>query len=126
MTGDTGAPDASGDRPPRTVESQFADRGEAPLDAAAAALLDVLSKTADEDETAGVWTTAAGLFLLTRPVLDLRLPALARECDLPLPSVLALIAQALFGLTLPLDAASAAWVGGDAEPRPLEEHEAAS
>jgi hypothetical protein len=124
MPGDANAPGASGDKSFRTAESQVADRQAAPSDAAAAALLDALSKPSDDDEAAGVWTAAAGLFLLTRPVLDLRLAALAHECGLPLPSVLALIAQALFGLTLPLDAASAAWVG-DAEPRRLEEHEGA-
>jgi hypothetical protein len=63
-------------------------------------LLDSLSKGAgvrgavqpDSKET-----RAAGIFLLTRPLLDLNLPALARQADVPLPALLAGIAAGIFG-----------------------------
>jgi hypothetical protein len=77
----------------------------------AAALFRELVRTSQMDVEGGTVTTAGGLFLLTRPVLDVRLPALAREVSAPLECVLGRIACSLFELQVPLDAASAFWVG---------------
>ncbi len=57
-------------------------------------------------------TRAAGLYLLARAVNDLRLPALARECDVALAPLLAGLAVKWLGQPLPQDEAGMLWSGG--------------
>jgi hypothetical protein len=63
---------------------------------------------------AGAETRGAALFLLARPLLDLRLPGLARAREVPLPPLLAALAGSWLGLEPPFDAATALWVGAPA------------
>jgi hypothetical protein len=56
-------------------------------------------------------TQAGGLFLLLRALIDTRLPALARQSDVPLPPLLGALAIKLFDLRAPFDVATSLWVG---------------
>jgi hypothetical protein len=76
----------------------------------------VATVTAD----AGDSTAAAGLFLVTRAMLDVRLHVLAREADVPFEPLRAALAAVWLDLSPPFDAATALWVGSSPEgPAPV-------
>lgn len=79
---------------------------------AAAPLLQYLVAPAVSDG-AGEMTSLGGLFLLTRPVMDVKLPFLAREAGIPLASVLSIVARALFRTEPPFDGPGGFWIGSD-------------
>jgi len=70
------------------------------------------TKTAPLAES-GETTPAAGLYLLSRAVLDLRIPALARQSSVALPALLGALAVKWLNLEIPLDASATPWTGTD-------------
>jgi hypothetical protein len=65
---------------------------------------------ADLDER-GSLTSGAGLYLMTRAILDVGLPGLARMYGVPWPALLAGVATAWLGLDEPFDQPTLAWTG---------------
>jgi len=61
----------------------------------------------------GVPAPAAGIFLLARAVIDLRLPALANRFGVPLAPMLAALGAKWLGAPLPADAPTALWAGAE-------------
>jgi hypothetical protein len=75
-----------------------------------------------EIEAKGDWSRFAGIFLLTRPITDMRLHLLAVRAGVPWEPLLMALAVKLFGIALPLDEAIRLWVGSaDAELGDLQE-----
>jgi hypothetical protein len=113
------APEPLGDviaTPPAAVLTEVVSRA---VDAAGAhgpdavALMHALVAPVAADH--GVWSSYAGIYLLTRPIADLRLERLATEAGVPWTSLLAALAMKLFGATPPFDAPTRLWIG-DSEP----------
>jgi hypothetical protein len=77
---------------------------------AAAPLLQRLVNPATDD-AAGELTPWGGLFLLTRPVMDIKLPMLARDAAIPLGSVLSIVARTLLSADPPFDGPTRFWIG---------------
>jgi len=74
----------------------------------------VEARASPEEE--GEPAQAAGVFLLVRAVLDVRLPALARQFGVPLEPLLGGLAIKWLGVPLPFDQALSLWAGTD-DPR---------
>ena len=70
-------------------------------------------------DAAGELTPYGGLFLLTRPVSDVKLPMLARDAAIPLASVLSIVARTLFSAEPPFDGPTRFWIGSS-EPDVLQ------
>ncbi len=88
-------------------------------DDAAALLRALVSARATDD---GVRSSFAGIFLLTRPIADLRLDRLAERAGVPWPPLLAALATKLLGAAPPFDEALQVWIGAsEAGPAPLAE-----
>jgi hypothetical protein len=81
------------------------------MGAAARALLHALLAATPAKRQAGDATAGAGLYLLTRVLEDVRVPALARAHEVPFAPLLAGLAAKWLGLEAPFDAASALWIG---------------
>jgi hypothetical protein len=84
---------------------------------AAAALFHAIVQAAGLGDAAGESAPAAGLYLLTRAVLDVRLEALAARCGVPFIPLRAALAMRWLRLAPPFDTATALWTGG-VEPDP--------
>lgn len=78
---------------------------------AATELLRTLLRTTAEADDAGEATSGAGLYLLTRALLDVKLPAIAVATGVPLSPVLGAMAMRWLGLSAPFDGPTTEWVG---------------
>jgi hypothetical protein len=79
-----------------------------PLAKELAKALDALSSDLDER---GVPTSGAGLYLLSRVILDVGLPGLAKVHNVPWPALLAGVATARLELEEPFDQPTLTWTG---------------
>ncbi|MCE3603659.1 hypothetical protein LXA47_08570 [Massilia sp. P8910] len=92
----------------------------------ALALLEALLGARGPGSEADQASATAGVFLLTRAVSDLRLPALARQAGVALAPLLAALAAQWSGSDLPAGLATALWCGaGPADPADLDDAGAA-
>lgn len=83
----------------------------------------VRALTMRESVAGGVRSSHAGLYLLARPIADLRLDRLAERAGVPFAALLAAVAMKMLGVTRPFDEALLPWLGApDAEIGGLEEH----
>jgi hypothetical protein len=76
-------------------------------------LLRALVSVRPESDESGALTHAAGVFLLARAVLDVRLPASARQFGIPLPPLLSGLAIKWLGRPWPCDQATSLWAGAE-------------
>ena len=78
---------------------------------ALAVLRAVVAVTTGAEERPANLTPNGGLFLVVRGVLDVRLPALARDADVPFDLLLAGLAAEWFDVKPPYDVPTAVWIG---------------
>lgn len=91
-------------------------RGIEAVQAAGPAALELLSelvKATSAVDQGGDLTPGAGLFLLARGILDVKLSALALDAGVPLAPLLGALAMKWLGLAPPFDGPTALWVGAE-------------
>jgi len=94
-----------------STESHAPDAIAGGRDHGADAVALVRALVAREPVADGLRSSHAGIFLLTRPIADLRLDRLAERAGVSWPSLLAALAMKLLGATLPFDHAIHTWLG---------------